>query len=148
VDRLTSVLSGGATAAARAELRRLDRDLTSDAESRQVGSYERGVVDGLLAVVRAIARNGTLGGLAVQVARFEPGSLAARLLLEIAAGVHGANADLAERLGTDQWQISRAGRRLRDLGLAERSRSGRINEWVLTVAGKQEAASLQGSRGR
>lgn len=148
VDRLTSLLSGGATAAARADLRRLDRDLTSDAESRQVGSYERGMVDGLLAVVRAVARNGMLGGLAAQVAPFEPGSLAARLLLEIAAGVHGANADLAERLDTDQWQISRAGRRLRDLGFAQRSRSGRTNEWALTAAGDQEVASLQGSRGK
>lgn len=147
VDRLAAVLFGGATATARAELRGLERDLTSDAESRQVDSYQRGLVDGLLAVVRAVARNGALGGPAVQVARFEPGSLAARLLLEIAAGVHGANADLAERLGTDQWQISRAGRRLRDLGLAQRSRSGRTNDWALTVAGEREAASLQGNRG-
>lgn len=144
-DRLAAALSG--RAGARAELQRLERDLTGLAESRPVGSYERGLVDGLLVVVRAVARNGKRRGLAEQTALFEPGSLPARLLLEIAGGVHGANADLADRLGTDQWQISRAGRRLRDLGLAQRSRSGRTNEWTLTVAGEREAESLRGSRG-
>ena len=55
------------------------------------------------------------------------GSLPARMLLEIADGVQGANADLSDRLDTDQSQVSRAGRRLRQLGLATRVRAGRLN---------------------
>ncbi len=70
--------------------------------------------EGLLWVVNA-ARDAIGGGrgLAQQSAPLEPGSIAARMLLEIARGVRGANADLADRLDTDQWQVSRAGRRLR-----------------------------------
>ncbi len=68
--------------------------------------------EGLLGVVDSIqeAADGA-GGLAAQSTPVEPGSLAARMLLEIARGVRGANADLADRLDTDQWQVSRAGRR-------------------------------------
>lgn len=65
-------------------------------------------------------------------------------VIEIAESVRGAaNADLAERLDTDQWQDSRAGRRLRDLGLASRSRAGRLNAWVLTSAGGRAADRLR-----
>ena len=104
------------------------------------GSYERGQLDGVLTVLAAVSgRSIAGGGLAPQTATIEPGSLPERLLLEIDSGVRGANADLAERLGTDQWQLSRAGRRLRDLGLAERTRAGRLNAWKLTSAGSQVA---------
>lgn len=54
----------------------------------------------------------------------------------------GANADLADRLDTDQWQVSRAGRRLRALGPATRLGSGRLNIWQLTGAGQRLAATL------
>lgn len=80
-------------------------------------SYQRGAVDSLLLVVECLARSDS-AGLAAQGAVFESGSLPARMLLEIARGVPGANADLADRLDIDQWQVSRAGRRLRQLGLA------------------------------
>lgn len=135
--RLLSVVSdvpGGLS-----ELRRLEIELTRLRLLADHGSYERGQLDGVLSVLGAVSGRSTTAGLALQTATIEPGSLPERLLLEIDNGVHGANADLAERLGTDQWQLSRAGRRLRDLGLAERTRTGRLNSWRLTSAGDQEA---------
>lgn len=123
----------------RSELRRLAIELTRLALVAEPGSYERGQLDGVLAVLGAVSGRSTDVGLAPQTATIEPGSLPERLLLEIDSGVHGANADLAERLGTDQWQVSRAGRRLRELGLAVRTRTGRLNSWILTEAGEREA---------
>lgn len=74
---------------------------------------------------------------------FESGALPARLLLEIEAGVRGANTDLAERLGTDKTQLSRAGRRLRQLQLVEREREGRINRWKITPEGAALVSRLR-----
>lgn len=122
----------------RSELRRLQIELSRLAAAAELGSYERGQLDGVLAVLGAASGRSTTVGLSPQTATIEPGSLPERLLLEIDRGVRGANADLAETLGTDQWQVSRAGRRLRDLGLAERTRAGRLNSWRLTSAGNQE----------
>jgi hypothetical protein len=114
------------------------------AAKKAAGTYERGVYDGLLEVlVSAQAVGDAESGLGPQSAPLEPGSLAARMLLEVAGGVRGANADLADRLDTDQWQVSRAGRRLRELGLATRARTGRLNGWALTKAGEREAAFLR-----
>lgn len=53
------------------------------------------------------------------------------------------NADLAVLLGTDDWQVSRAGRRLRELGLVTRARLGRVNVWDLTDAGRQVVERLR-----
>jgi DNA-binding MarR family transcriptional regulator len=58
----------------------------------------------------------------------------------------GGNADLADRLDTDQSQVSRAGRKLRELGLATRVRTGRLNGWTITTAGEREASRLRSSR--
>ncbi len=124
---------------------KLDRDLAAAARRMEPAAYGRGAIDSLLAVVQAIRSTSQGPGLAPQMASLEPGSLPTRMLLEIAAGVRGANADLAERLDTDPWQLSRAGRRLRELGLASRTRSGRLNEWSLTGAGERVAAELSGS---
>ena len=111
------------------------------------GSYDRGLYEGLLAVLNAAEATADRGvGLAQQSAPLEPGSVAARMLLEIAGGVRGANAVLADRLDTDQWQVSRAGRRLRELGLATRLRSGRLNGWQLTTAGQRLAGTLRAAR--
>lgn len=121
------------------ELRRVETQLTGCALVAAPDSYGRGQLDGALAVLASVSKVSPVVGLAPQTATIEPGSLPERLLLEIDSGVCGANADLAERLGTDQWQLSRAGRRLRDLGLAERTRTGRLNLWRLTSAGDQEA---------
>jgi hypothetical protein len=127
-----------------ASLRRMRAEL-----KRAIGSkrYERGVRDALIAVIDAAL--GVPEGrhdLAPQSALLEPGSLPERMLLEIARGVRGANTDLADRLDTDQWQVSRAGRRLRELGLATRVRTGRLNRWQLTTAGEAEASRLVGGR--
>lgn len=56
----------------------------------------------------------------------------------------GVAEDLDFHFDTDPWQLSRAGRRLRDLGLADRVRAGRLNTWSLTDAGEQEARQLRG----
>lgn len=121
-------------------LRGLRSELASAAE-HATATYERGVFEGLLGVVDATLEAVDAGrGLAPQSAPLEPGSPAARMLLEIAGGVRGANADLADRLDTDHWQVSRAGRRLRELGLATRSRAGRLNGWALTSAGERQVA--------
>ena len=129
-------------------LRRLRSDLVRAAK-RATTDHDRGVYEGLLGVVDATREAMGVGrGLAPQSAALEPGSLAARMLLEVARGVRGANADLAERLDTDQWQVSRAGRRLRDLGFATRSRAGRLNGWSLTSAGEHQVSLLRGGSRR
>lgn len=140
VRRVVAAVSSSDAAA----LRRLKPELQRRADEA-TESFERGVFESLLGVVDC-AREVIDGdrGLAPQSAPLEPGSLAARMLLEIAAGVQGANADLAERLDTDQWQLSRAGRRLRDLGLATRVRTGRLNGWTVTKTGERELSRLRG----
>jgi len=77
-------------------------------------------------------------GLARQGGFLEAEPLPARMLGEIARGARVGNADLAELLGTDAWQLSRAGRRLRDAGLLPGSDSGRIDVWDLTADGRKE----------
>ena len=104
-------------------------------------SYERGAVDALVLVLEQSARVDGVGS--AKAVPFEPGSLAARLLLEIASGVHGTNADLAERLATDETQICRAGRRIRELGLADRSREGRLNRWSISREGERVVSVLR-----
>lgn len=103
-------------------------------------SYEHGAAVALLAVLEHVQDTVATSESDLQ---FEPGSLPARLLLEIEAGVRGANTDLAERLGTDKTQLSRAGRRLRQLRLAECEREGRINRWDITPAGAALVSRLR-----
>lgn len=135
-------VAAAATSSGAAALRKVRAQLAS-AVKGAMGTFERGLYDGLLAVVDSA--RGAVGGVGVapQSAPLEPGCLAARMLIEIAEGVQSANADLAERLATDQWQVSRAGRRLRDLGLASRSRTGRLNGWVVTSVGRRAADRLR-----
>lgn len=135
----------GVRSGERASLQRLRKELRGAASG--ASRYESGFCDALVAIVDAalVASTGR-PDLAPQATLFEPGSLAERLLLEIASGVRGANTDLAVRLDTDEWQVSRAGRRLRELGLAARVRTGRLNAWELTRVGQDEAARLLGSR--
>lgn len=125
---------------ARAALEELLADLAERAEGHPVSSYERGVFTGMAAVALAAGRAGRRSPLAESTGLVEAGTLAERLLLEIGRGVAGSNAEIAERLGTDDWQLSRAGRRLREVGLAERTRSGRTNQWRLTPAGYEAVA--------
>ncbi len=109
----------------------------------------------LAAVLEAIAAASRAGrsqlgrrGLADQSGGLEIESLPARMLAEIGRGARVGNADLAQLLQTDPWQLSRAGRRLRDAGLAIRSRSGRINVWDLTARGRTELSRLRAEERR
>jgi len=94
-------------------------------------------------VCRATRELDEFRGLAAPTQGLEPESLPVRLLIEIYRGARVGNADLAELLDTDVWQLSRAGRRLRDLGLVTRGRLGRVNLWDLTDAGRTEAERLR-----
>jgi hypothetical protein len=100
----------------------------------------------LVDVCRATRELDELRGLAAPAHGLVPESLPARLLAEIVRGARIGNGDLAELLGTDQWQLSRAGRRLRELGLVTRSRIGRVNAWDVTEAGRQEVKRLRNAR--
>lgn len=138
-------LEGAAAEVARAVMRaRWDAQSLvvelQDAAGNAREGYERGAVDALLAVLECARGREPYEPSDVPLER---GSLAARLLLEIRAGVQGANVDLAERLGTDKTQLSRAGRRLRQLGLADRVRDGRINRWSLTQEGAELSDRLR-----
>lgn len=135
VPAVVSAVRGGR----REELEGFVESLRSVDESRP---EDRAAVATLRLVIEEAGREGS-SGLAPQAGGLEPGSLPARLLVEIAAGVRVANQELAERLGTDPWQLSRAGRRLREAGLAERERQGRINVWEVTDAGREEVDRIR-----
>jgi DNA-binding transcriptional ArsR family regulator len=113
------------------------REVIDDVPER---SYAHGAAAALLAVLEQA--QDTQGAVRSDLP-FESGSVPARLLLEIEAGVRGANTDLAERLGTDKTQLSRAGRRLRQLRLAECEREGRINRWKITPEGAALVSRLR-----
>ena len=100
-------------------------------------------ITALADVCRATRELDEFRGLAAPASDLEPESLPARLLAEIGRGARVGNADLAVLLGTDDWQLSRAGRRLRELGLVTRARLGRVNVWDLTDAGRQVAERLR-----
>lgn len=119
---------------------RISSELRQVVDGAPGESYAHGAADALLAVLEHAQE--TTGRLRPDLP-FEQGSLAARLLLEIEAGVHGANTDLAERLGTDKTQLSRAGRRLRQLRLAESQRDGRLNRWTITPEGTAVVSRLR-----
>lgn len=53
------------------------------------------------------------------------------------------SAELRERLGTDETQLSRTGRRLREAGLASRRKVGRSVSWELTPVGRRALADPQ-----
>lgn len=96
-------------------------------------------VEAVLELVR-----GTLRRLAADdaTAAVSPGSVAHRILLELRDSAGLANRALAEALGVDETQISRAGRRLEALALAQKRRMGRVNWWELTPRGRQALSQL------
>ena len=122
-------------------LARIESQLASLAESEP--AEWTGALTALADVCRATRELDEFRGLAAPAADLEPESLPARLLAEIGRGARVGNADLAVLLGTDDWQLSRAGRRLRELGLVTRARLGRVNVWDLTDAGRQVAERLR-----
>ena len=74
----------------------------------------------------------------------EPGTLAWRFLSALTDTAPLGSGELRERLGTDETQLSRTGRRLREAGLAERRKVGRSVSWALTPGGRRALASPQG----
>lgn len=67
--------------------------------------------------------------------RLEPGSLAERMLLCIAAQNGVSNQDVLMKLGTDETRLSRAAARLQSLGLVVRRQAGRSVFWEASAAG-------------
>lgn len=121
-------------------LARIEGQLRDRAES-EPAEWARALM-ALADVCRATRELDEFRGLAVPAADLEPDSLPTRLLFEIARGARVGNGDLAVLLDTDDWQVSRAGRRLRELGLVTRARLGRVNVWDLTEAGRQAVERL------
>jgi AcrR family transcriptional regulator/DNA-binding transcriptional ArsR family regulator len=77
----------------------------------------------------------------------EPGTLAWRFLNALTDTTTVGSGELRERLGTDETQISRTGRRLREAGLAERRKVGRSVSWELTPVGRRALAQGPPRRG-
>jgi DNA-binding MarR family transcriptional regulator len=73
----------------------------------------------------------------------EPGTLAWRFLDALADAAPIGSGELRERLDTDETQVSRTGRRLREAGLAERRKVGRSVSWELTPVGRRALANPQ-----
>ncbi len=69
------------------------------------------------------------------------------MLQAVASTPTARNRDLAEQLGTDETQISRAGRQLTDLGLLVRFKRGRENRWVVSPRGQIAIAELTSNEG-
>lgn len=136
---LAGVLHAGSVA----ELSALEQRLAVIAVNPAIEPEWRPVIEALRQACDAAGSSLGHHGLARQGSHLEAGSLPARMLGEIARGARVGNADLAELLDTDAWQLSRAGRRLRDAGLATRTRSGRINVWDLTDDGREEVNRLR-----
>lgn len=136
---LTTALNEGSLA----EVSALERRLTLVAATPTLEPEWRPVIEAFTRACEAAVSSMVRQGLVRQGGQLEGGSLPARMLGEIARGARVGNADLAELLGTDVWQLSRAGRRLRDAGLATRTRSGRVNVWALTADGREEVDRLR-----
>jgi DNA-binding transcriptional ArsR family regulator len=70
------------------------------------------------------------------IARLEPGSYARAFLEAIDRHSGLSNGDIAARLGVDETEVSRVGRRLVNAGLASKQRIGRRNQWRVTPRGR------------
>jgi len=73
----------------------------------------------------------------------EPGTLAWRFLSALTDKSPLSSVELRERLSTDETQVSRTGRRLREAGLADRRKVGRSVSWELTAVGRRALESPQ-----
>lgn len=135
---------------AAAAVRRGDPALLADlaAElSTAAGELGAGLDDqvlGALAVVEAANRAALVPDGATLP---EPGSVASRMLQALVATPLARNRDLAEQLGTDETQISRAGRHLSDMGLIVRFKRGRENRWVVSPRGQAALMQLRSTDG-
>jgi hypothetical protein len=147
LDHELRALADAITAHSAAELSAQEERLAEMSDATEDPGF-RSIIDALAEASRAARTCLGPHGLASQGGQIEPESLPARMLREIARGARVGNADLAELLATDPWQLSRAGRRLRDAGLATRTRSGRVNTWCLTANGQIELNRIETSERR
>ena len=76
------------------------------------------------------------------LAELEPDSLAHRMLAAIAERRGLGNDDLEADLDADKSSLSRAGTRLRSVGLARSRRAGRRNAWEITPRGAEVINAL------
>jgi DNA-binding MarR family transcriptional regulator len=105
-------------------------------------------LSGVLRVIEASAQRLSASQLP---AALGPGTYAHQVLQAIAQDPGVSNTELRERLGLDETEVSRTGRRLREAGVATRRRFGRVNSWTLSPAGERlleampetKAASVQ-----
>ncbi|MFP3964521.1 hypothetical protein SMC26_19570, partial [Actinomadura fulvescens] len=74
----------------------------------------------------------------------QPGSHAARFLAAVAADPGLSNQELASRLGADETEVSRVGRRLLSAGVVWKRKEWRRNCWDITPRGRDylETAGL------
>ncbi|HEX9993365.1 MAG TPA: tetratricopeptide repeat protein [Acidimicrobiales bacterium] len=75
----------------------------------------------------------------------EPGSVAGRLVVAVASQPGISSKDLAEAIGVTEPQVSRASRRLFDLGLVVNRKMGRRKMWFVTPLGQLAVEQLTGS---
>lgn len=143
IEQASQAIASALRARSSIGLARIENQLLDLAASEPVELAR--ALTALADVCRATRELDEFRGLAAPAPDLEPESLPARLLAEIDRGARVGNADLAELLGTDQWQVSRAGRRLRDLGFVTRARLGRVNVWELTDAGRRDVECRLGA---
>lgn len=141
IEKASHVMATALRARSSRGLARIEHQLAALADS-EPPEWARALT-ALADVCRATRELDEFRGLAAPALDLEPESLPARLLAEIGRGARVGNADLAALLDTDDWQLSRAGRRLRELGLVTRARLGRVNVWDLTDAGRQAVKRLR-----
>ncbi len=146
LEKELRVLALALVARSSVELSALEHRLTGIAAELADDAEGRSAISALAEVCRAARAQRRQRGLADQGGQLEAESIAARMLGEIGRGARVGNTDLAQLLETDPWQLSRAGRRLREAGLATRTRSGRINIWDLTSDGRAELNRLRAGK--
>lgn len=100
--------------------------------------FEGGRVRGVLDLVRWHLRR-SVSAAAPTIPR---AGLVARMLQVVSQHPGSRNQEIAERLGVDQTQVSRAGRHLRGPGLATVRKAGRENAWFVTPRGSACLESL------
>ncbi|MBO2445708.1 winged helix-turn-helix transcriptional regulator [Actinomadura barringtoniae] len=100
----------------------------SEGEARE----RRGRILGLIDVVHWALRRLPSG---MQLT-LQPSSYAARFLVEVARERDLCNKDLAGKLGADETEVSRVGRRLLAAGLVWKRKQWRQNSWDITPRGQ------------
>ncbi|MFI0449597.1 hypothetical protein [Actinomadura sp. 6N118] len=107
-----------------------------DGERREQRGRILGLIDCVHWALRRLPSGLQLG--------LQPGSHAARFLVAVATDPGLSNQDLASRLGADETEVSRVGRRLLSAGVVWKRKEWRRNCWDITPRGREylETAGL------